>query len=211
MTTTHPAPTMGWLPALPTAVMACLLAAGCGSTQPARYYLLEDSPPSNRAGAASGELVLLIGPVHIPPHLERSHMALCSEGTEVVYDEYHRWAERIDAGILRVIRAELASLLPSATVSPFAWVRSVPFDYRIPIYILTFSGAPGKEARLSAQWAITTERGRRALVTRTSTFSTMPEDGSHDALVRAYSESVKQLGREMAIALNKLPAEPPEE
>ena len=191
--------------------LACLLAAGCGTSRPVQYYMLRAAPSAPANPAGEDGLLVLVGPVHIPPHLEPSPMALSTEGTEVKYSDYQRWAESLDAGILRVIRAELDLLLPDATVTPFAWVRSAPYDYRIPIYVLAFSGSPGKEAHLSAQWAITTQRGREALITRTSAFSIQPDGASVEALVRAQSELVQQLGREIAEVLRDLPPTHPEE
>jgi uncharacterized lipoprotein YmbA len=181
--------------------VACLLAAGCGSTQPARFYMLDDTPSSPTTETGTGEQVLLVGPINIPPHLERSQIARSTGGPELVYEEYHRWAEDLSAGILRVLRAELAAQMPETVVTPFTWVRSAPYEYRVPVNILAFSGVPGREATLSAQWAFTSDRGRTTLITRTSTFTAKPEADGYEALVRAQSELVKQLAREIAQAL----------
>ena len=191
--------------------LAGLLAAGCGTSQPARFYLLDDTPSSPPAESTDNGVILLVGPVNIPPHLERSPIARSTPGTEIVYEDYHRWAEGLGAGIMRVLRAELAAQIPEAVVVPFAWVRSAPYQYRIPVNVLEFSGHPGREARLSAQWAFTSERGRKTLLARSSTFSIEPEADGYDALVAAQSELVKRLGREIATALRELPEDPPEE
>jgi uncharacterized lipoprotein YmbA len=190
---------------VPAATLAALLTAGCGTTPSAQFYLLRDTPsPASRETTAE-DLLVLAGPINIPPHLDRSHIALSTGGTELVYDEFRRWAEPLDAGILRVIRSELAAQLPGATVTPFAWVRSTPYDYRVPIYVLTFEGAPGEEARLAAQWAITSHTGSDPLVIRTSTLSMPPRGEDLEALVQAQSELVQKLGREIAGALRNLP------
>lgn len=201
------APMRTKLPSLvvpPLVGLACLLAVGCGSTQPAKFYLLNDTPSVVNQGTGTNGLTLLVGPINLPPHLERSQITRSTDGTEVIYEEYHRWAEGLGAGIMRVLRAELASELPDAVVMPFAWVRSAPYDYRVPVSILAFSGIPGKEAHLSAQWAFTAERGRNALVTRTSTFTTTPEGDGYEGLVQAQSDLIKELGREIVQTLRDL-------
>lgn len=196
-------PALTTLPLLAMA-LAALLTVGCGTTPPVQFYLLSDTP-SPTSETSTADLIVLVGPVNIPQHLERDHIAQSTEGAEIVYDDFQRWAESLDAGILRVVRAELSSQLPGATVIPFAWVRSSPYDYRVPIYVLTFAGAPGKEAHLSAQWAITSHRGRDAVLVRTSSLSTTPKGHDLESLIEAQSELIQELGREIADGLRSLP------
>ena len=185
------------------AALVCVSAAGCGTSRPARFYLLDDTPTVEPA-EADAKNVLLVGPIQVPLHLERSLIARSTGGTEVVYEEYHRWAEELSAGILRVLRAELDAQLPATMVIPFSWVRSAPYEYRIPVNILAFSGAPGGEARLSAQWAATSERGRKTLMSGSATFSAMPRGNDYESLVQAQSDLIKELAREIASNLRDL-------
>ena len=73
----------------------CLALAGCGSSPPVHYYRL-DVTPETYVRDPEGAVVLGIGPLRIPDYLSRSQIVTRAGNSEMIIDDFNRWAEPSD-------------------------------------------------------------------------------------------------------------------
>src|SRR6185295_7444941 len=90
---------------------ALLLAAGCHilpapQADAARFYALSEKiiPDQDRLVQAPPPRTLRLGlrPVELPAYLQNRAMAVRA-GSEIRYEQNHRWAEPLDEGIARIL------------------------------------------------------------------------------------------------------------
>ncbi len=139
-----------------------ILATGCGSTPPARFYTLGAVP-----GPAAGpsELSVAVGPVTVPAAVERPQIVVSTGPNQVRLDEFNQWAAPLSNNIARVVAENLVAMLgtPRVTISP--QTLSAGVDYRAVIEVQRFDSALGEAATMDAVWTVTRTRdgkGRRA-------------------------------------------------
>ena len=130
---------------------------------PTRFYVLSPVP-----GAASGTIVshgplaLGLGRVEIPAYLLDSRIALRPGAHEINYSEPHRWAERLDKGVQRVLGANLSALLGSDQVVLSAWQRG-EVTAEIYLSVQRFECDERGRVVLEARWRIASPGGEKTL------------------------------------------------
>jgi uncharacterized lipoprotein YmbA len=192
--------------------------AGCVSlkrTPEARFFVLRSlvEPPAASAPAAlrPGSLVGLL-PVRLPGHLERPQVVTWAGPGELRIDEYLRWAEPLDAGVTRTLAENLDSLLADHPVIRSPWRGGVTPFCRVVVDLRVFGVEASGEARLEGRWALFPGKGERPLVRRSTSLRQPVGPGPVDAGagVEAMSALLADLAREIASAVESLPAEPAE-
>ncbi len=107
---------------------ATLLLAACGTLKPVadttRFYTLAPATPAAGAAvAATAEPPARRIGVRVTvqaDYLRRPEIAVRTSANELRLDNDHRWAERIDEGVARVLALGLQHRLPDASVAPVA-------------------------------------------------------------------------------------------
>jgi uncharacterized lipoprotein YmbA len=185
------------------AVLAlALLAAGCGSTPPSRFYTLSAVPAS--PPPATTDLSVAVGPVVVPGAVDRPQIVVTVSGNQVRLDELNRWASPLAGNIARVVAENLTGMLGTPRVTVWLQtVSAVPVDYRTAIEVQRFESAPGETATLDAVWMVSRSRDGRSRTGRTTARESVP-DGSYDALAAAHSRAVARLSRDIADAVRAL-------
>lgn len=81
------------------ALATCLALTGCADSQPTRFYTL--SPLAAALGSTPPTLLpdvtVGVGPVTLPPYLDRPQLVTRAGGNRVVLAEFDSWAERCKA------------------------------------------------------------------------------------------------------------------
>ena len=201
-------------------VIACLLApavdlAGCVSlkrTPEARFFtlraVLEPAVAAPAAAPAGSQVGLL--PVLVPGHLERPQLVTWAGPGELRIDEYLRWAEPLDEGVGRTLGEDLDALLPAHPVTRSPWpVAVVPFC-RVRVELRVFGPQESGDVLLEGRWALLPRGEGRPFVHR-STSLRRPlsgKPGDPAAGVEAMSALLADLAKEIAAAVDALPAEP---
>ncbi len=197
------------------AVAAALGLAACVSlkrTPEARFFTLRsvlgpaEVPP---AAARPGSLVGLL-PVVLPEHLERPQLVTWSRPGELRIDEYLRWAEPLDEGIARTLAEDLDALLPAHPVVRSPWPAPVVPFCRVRVELRVFGPRESGEVVLEGRWAVLPHGEGRSFVHRsTSLRRPLPARAGGDpaAGVEAMSALLADLAREIAPAVDALPAE----
>ena len=197
-----------------SSAVCLLLAAGCNVIPPpqadsTRYYALA-SPALDQpvARPTSGTLRLGLKPVDVAPYLKKDLLVLRRGENELVYNEYARWAEPLEASIARAVRTRLLADAKTGRVfaAPFPFDQERDFDIAIGIVRcegVQSTGGGGTAARFVATLEITSAGATSEVVVRKTI--TMPDvvwDGrDYAALARALSDDVAALGQEIAAAL----------
>src|SRR5262245_34035573 len=88
-------------------------AAGCTSA-PARFYTL-DSTATAGTGSAT-RCTVLVGPVVVPPLVDRPQFVVNVAPNQVTVDEFNRWGAPLNDGIARAVAGNLAVLLGTSDV-----------------------------------------------------------------------------------------------
>jgi len=204
------------LPA-PLALLTLVALAGCvlKHTPEARFFALRpvaETPNGSVADATGAAGVVGVLPVFLPGALERPQFVTWSGPGEVRIDEFLRWAEPLDAGVLRVLAEDLGTLLPSHRVIKAPWPGSTPLRCRVRAEIVRFGPQPGGEVFLSSRFVLLPARSERALVTRAVDLRRDLAPGSQDPgrAVEAMSALLADLAGRVADAIVALPPDPSE-
>ncbi len=184
-----------------SAVLIALLIAGCGSTPRSNYYMLsaEAGGTPGMSGPSIG-----VGPITVPDYLKRKEMVLNRDANRLELAEYDRWAETLDAGILRVTALNLASLLETQQVQRFPWRRKAVPDFGISIAVVEFS-VKGTSALLVAEWRVSSPKDGTVLSQRISSLETSARSSEPADVAAAYSQLLARLAEQIAADIKKAP------
>lgn len=193
------------------AVMAVVATAcvnlGAGTSSLTRYYLLAST---STAAIATGQTSPLadkaigVGPVSIPPYLERPQMMVRVSDQELKPDDFSHWAEPLKANIARVVGEDLALLTGSGHIRLYPWTRSTPMDYQVAVDVHRFDADGDGEVFLRAGWRILDPHGRQLLSERQSTIQRTADGADTGDVVAAMSLALAELDRQIADALADL-------
>jgi uncharacterized lipoprotein YmbA len=187
------------------ATCLCLVfIAGCGVTQPARFYILtpvEFAGESPLPGPALG-----IGPVNFPAYLDRPEIAHRSGGNQLYFADSDRWAEPLKTTFSRTLAENLSVMLPSDRVNLYPWARSTRIDYQVSIDVLRFDADASGTVVLVAGWEIS-RPDDSTVISRHKRSYTEPAGGMvYPAIVAAQSRALERLARDIVAAIAAQPA-----
>lgn len=194
------------MPRLLTLAAALGLLLGCLpalQNDPTKFYLLRlDSHSAPHGGGA--KVSIGVGPIDLPPYLDRPQIVTQTAGNELSISEFNRWVEPLQDNFTRVLANDLGLLLDTDQVFVFPWGASISPEYQVKVDVTSFIGELGGESSLVARWSIISDGGTKVLLTRRSQLRAMSSNASYDALVTALNETVTKLSREIAGAVRSL-------
>ena len=180
------------------------LAAGCGTSPPARFYTLSATAAP---AAASSNLLIAVGPVTIPAVVDRPEIVVSIGQNELRIDDFNRWAAPLQDSLARTIAENLVVMLGTPRVILFPQQLATDPEYRVAIEVRTFESAPGTAIRLDAVWTLRRAKDGKSETGRTSVRETVP-DASYEALAAAHSRAVARLSQDIADAVRALQRAP---
>jgi uncharacterized protein len=195
--------------ALLLAVISMVLTACTAAPPQVAYYSLLGAESVKTTGQRHDQLVVSVGPVHVPDVLKKSQIA--TDGTEGRYrlSEYHRWAGEVNREFGRALAEQLAGRLGTEQVYLFPGDQHLEPTCQVLLDLLEMNGELGKEAKLSVRWTLIDPKGKIGPITRHSTFSQQPTDSSHEAWVKVQRGNINRLGEEIAVLIKeRTPANP---
>jgi len=183
-----------------TICAALVLASGCASTPPSRFYTLSAvAVPA----AAPSNVSVAVGPVSVPADVDRPQFVVSAGPNQVRLDEFNRWASPLQNGISRVVAENLVMLLGTPRVTLYPQTLSADADYRAAIEVQSFASAPGEAAMLDAVWTVRRMKDGKTATGRTTVREPVQEKG-FDALAAAHSRAVGRLSQDLAGAVRAL-------
>lgn len=185
-----------------------LVAAGCASTIPSKFYTL--TPPKAvhaTAGVTPVEEgdVLAVGPVRLPDYLDRPQIMTRSEGNEIRMAETERWAGSLQEDVSRVLVENLSFLLSGKHVAVVRWSSAMqamaPFQKRVAVEVLRFEGPPGGTVILKARYALFGPDGKKVISAGESIVREPASGSDYESLTAAMSRALATFSREVAAAV----------
>jgi len=192
--------------------VALLVLSGClGSTPPTQFYLVPSlSGPDTASPAAAGrrDLTLGVGPVAVPPYLDRPQIVTRTSRAKLVLADLDQWAAPLPDTIARVLAENLSLLIPTERVVLHPWPRTLDPDYQVTVEVLQFDRGPGGEVVLAARWSLL-DRDGKELVLRTARLSQAAGGTDYEATVTAMGRTLDALARDMAATLQSMGQQAP--
>jgi uncharacterized lipoprotein YmbA len=186
--------------------MTCLcvvMLAGCGVTQPSKFYLLTSVEGSDTAAMTTPGPALGLGPVSFPPYLDRPEIVHRSGNNELHFAGSHRWAEPLKTSFTRSLAENLSILLPTNRVTLYPWQRSTMYDYQIILDVTRFDADASGTVILSANWEIVQADGKTVSNRQKATYSEPAGSMDYSAIVAAQSRAVGRLSRDIVVAIER--------
>ncbi|MGZ5000999.1 MAG: PqiC family protein [Methylomonas sp.] len=188
-------------------VLSVLLLSGCVSDSSLQFYMLSaegDQADKQQALPVNKGLVVGLGPIHLPEYLDRPQIVVETSKNQFRLDEHHRWAERLDQNMGRVLAQLLAGQAGVEQVVRFPWAQKQAMDYQVSIDVLQLHQGADGVSRLQAQWQIKNQD--RPPFSRRFDCS-VPAKDEADAIVKAQSQCLGRLGMEIVTGLRQLTSE----
>lgn len=182
---------------LSTIVTVLLLASGCASTPPSRFYTL--SAAATPAAPVS-TISVTVGPVSVPAEVDRPQIVVSTGSNQVQMDEFNRWAAPLQNNIAHVVAENLVAMLGTPRVTLFPQALSVDADYRVAIEVHSVTSVLGESASLDAVWMVRRMTDGKTETGRSTVRERAPEK-SYDALVAAHSRAVARMAQDIADAV----------
>ena len=134
--------------------------AACSSTSaPLRWYRLPSEPPAGEAalrvpaGAANGSVWELASALPMPELLQRETLTVEEGAAGIRLLSGHRWAEPLRDALPRLLRHDLALMVPGMWTGPAA--PNVPTSGSVQVELLALQGSlPRRQVALSARWVV---------------------------------------------------------
>ena len=145
-----------------------------------------------------------IGPITIPDALKRTQLVTRDAQNIYRFDEFSRWAGTLEKDIAYVLGDNLDDLLGADKIAFFPWMHHFTPTYRVVVDIIQFDGELTGEAILSARWAIADADGKVNLAGGKSVYRQPVEGGNYMGLVKAESQLLAELSRDLAKAIKTL-------
>ena len=188
--------------------LCLVLQNGCSSAATKFYVLTPAARTTAKPPAGQGHLNVGVGPIELPSYLDRPQFVSRTPGNELELAEFNQWAEPLQDGFMRVLGENLSRMVPTDRVTLFPWRRADAVDYQVVVQVIRFEASTEGEASLDARWSIARGDGKSALVSKKSSYRAAGKAGDHDALAAAMSETLHELSREIARAIQSLPVQP---
>jgi uncharacterized protein len=142
---------------------------GCSVLSPqqdhTRYFVLTPKAAVSTSDplasqSRSSAITIGLGPVSIPPYLERPEVVTRLSDTEFSVSDWDRWGEPLEVSVSRVLQQDLAAENPAFQIVPFPWPSKTPIDYRISVDFQRLERTANGQAEVQATWSIRTGAGK---------------------------------------------------
>jgi uncharacterized lipoprotein YmbA len=199
-----------FLPAWALMAVAATVLGGCqllpvATADATRFFVLTGPTAVAQPG---GRLQVGLKAVEMPAYLRATKSMVVRDGAnEIRYQDYARWAEPLEAGVLRILKERLLASPEVRGVDAHPMRGDVTRDYDVAVRIIRCEGAAGSDdvARFSASYEIVAADGSgKVVASRTFTAPETVWNGKDfGALATLLSEGVSGLGAQIAADLPK--------
>jgi len=187
--------------------VALLVLSGClGTTPPTQFYLMPPLTSGDTASPASAgqrDLTLAVGPVTVPPYLDRPQIVTRTSRAKLTLADFEQWAGPLTDTIARVLSENLSLLIPTERVVLYPWPRTIDPDYQVLVEVLQFERGPGSQVVLVVRWSLL-DRDGKELALRTSRINLTAGGTDYEATVTAMGRALEVLAQDMATTLRSM-------
>lgn len=186
------------------AVTALLSLTACTTTPVTNFYTLADRGPVEQK--LRSDLILALGPIELPQYLDRPQLVTRIDGNRLKVDEFNRWGGSLEEEIARVLAQHIGRSLGTRHIYSYPSRVVADSDYRLALDIRGFDGRLGGEVRLEVAWSLIADYSGEIVHTSQASYrSETAAAGDYEAYVAALSDTLTQLGEDLAELLAGLP------
>jgi uncharacterized lipoprotein YmbA len=176
-----------------------------------KFYLLAPTadsaaPASAAAQSTSGDFTIGLGPIKLPPYLDRPEIVTRMAPNRLELSKEDRWGESIQNGFTRAMERDLAAQADS-TVILFPWYNTVHIDMQVQIDVYRFETDSQGTATLSAKWTILDSTGKNILYTVETRLTQPSKPGDMTDAAAALSRTIGDLSAQIANMMHQLRAQ----
>jgi uncharacterized lipoprotein YmbA len=175
------------------------LLSSCGTSPPARLYLLEPVAVSSQASLSSFTTIL-VNEVSLAEHLARKEILSRNQHYQVSAASFDRWAESLESNITSVLAANLSVLIASASVISHPWTVGENAEFTVSVQVLSFGPDPSGDVTLTAVWRIAAAGGE-TVAQRRARYSQSRATNEPVETVASMSQVLADLSKDIATAL----------
>jgi len=179
--------------------LAAAAGSACRASAPARFYTL-DATATADGGAPAGNYAVAVGPVSIPPLVDRPQFVVQVAPNRIALEEFNRWASPLDDNIARTVAGNLSVLLGTPRVATGPLAPRLSPTYQVALDIQRFESVPGQSVLVDAVWAV--QKGTTGTARSGRTIAREPVEGTgFDALAAAHSRAIGKVSADIAAAI----------
>ena len=153
--------------------------------------------------AVQHELAIGVGPVTLPPYLDRRQIVTRASRAKLTLAEFDQWAAPLQDTVAHVLAENLALLIPTERVWLAPWPRTAAVDYQVLVEVTRFDGTTGGEVVLAARWSLVTAEEKELLM-RQARFSAPACEQDYEVTATAMSQALGALSRDIAAAIQTM-------
>jgi len=142
-------------------------------------------------------MIIGVGPVKIPEYLDRPQMVTKDKKGILKFDEFNRWGESLDLGTARLIREDLAVMLPGAKLTLYPWNPSIAVKYQVIVEVVQLDSQLDRDMFLVMQWTVIDVQHSKTVIIKRSEFrkAIVPQD--YSGLAKTLSAACASLSSQM--------------
>jgi uncharacterized lipoprotein YmbA len=179
------------------AIGASLLITGCGGSSQ-QYFRLSAENAATLPDESS--ISLGIGPVSLPPYIDRSELVFQSGPNEFQIPPNVSWAGSLRDNITAVLASDLQTALGAREVLTYPWPGGRAPARHVALVVRQFHGISGSGAILDVSWRI--ENADSLIISQNSRVFHEPINGDgYGAVVAAESRLLAQCAAAIARSL----------
>lgn len=179
-------------------LMLFLLCSSCiqigHEPQPMHYYLLESMVEAPRINL-DYKLIVDLELIDFPDYIDRPQIAARKDNNGIQFVDDERWAEPVQDNLMRVIRENLALMIPGLEVSVSPWENSNSNAVKVKLVINSFLGKLDGSTQLDIRWTIDDPS---AQVIRGHFTDQQPIGGNYQELVVGLNNGINNLSLVLA-------------
>jgi len=173
-----------------------------------KFYLLTPTAdtPTTQASAQStgGDFVIGLGPIKLPPYLDRPEIVTRMAPNRLELSKEDRWGESLQNGFTTAMNRDLAAQTSGAQLILFPWYNTVHIDMQVQIDVYRFETDGSGTATLSAKWTILDSSGKNILYTVESHLTQPSKPGDMTEAAAALSRTIGDLSGQIANMVQQL-------
>jgi uncharacterized lipoprotein YmbA len=175
-----------------------------------KFYVLTPTadPPSAPASlqSSAGNFTLGLGPVRLPPYLDRPEVVTRTAPNQLDLSKTDRWGESLQNNFTSVLSRDLASQIGTQQIVLFPWYNTTHVDLVVQVEVYRFETDSQAIAQLSAKWTVLDSTGKNILYVAESNLTQPSKPGDRADAAAALSRTVADMSREIANMLQQLRA-----
>lgn len=187
-----------------TAFGAGLLATGCTTATPLRFYLLVPLAEPAKPDPLLDKLVIGIGPIEIPEYLDRAEIVTRRGPARLVLGDSDKWGEPLDPMLGRVLVENLERQLGSRNIQLLPQRRESRLDAQLEMDLLRFDAEEDGPVVLDLRWRLFDREGRLMGSDRLTLRQLVTWPGALDVGAARYEIVVAAMNRAMVSLASEL-------